>query len=64
MTQKSGKITDKGAVKLEEQALDDAQGGIIAVAPADRIKFDSALTKKAGDGSVSKISDPQVKFFP
>lgn len=61
-------LTGKGAVTLEESQLAEAQGGIIAVAPANTIviKGDSPIRKSIDGGGV-KISDGSsntVKFFP
>ncbi|WP_293675869.1 H-X9-DG-CTERM domain-containing protein [uncultured Phenylobacterium sp.] len=44
-------ITDAGAVELEETQLDDAAGGIIAIAPALN-KYNTLEQKVLGDGSV------------
>ncbi len=37
MIKKQSKVTKAGAVALEENQLDDAQGGVIAIAPSTGI---------------------------
>lgn len=56
MTDKKNQVTDAGAVALEESQLDDAQGGIIAVAPASNIaiKFDGGA-KSLEDQAAQKV---------
>ncbi len=53
MTKKpNGKLTAQGAVEVQEEALDQAAGGIIAVTPDS-----SSTIWKFADGSVNKIID-------
>lgn len=64
MTDKQkSQVTDAGAVALEESQLDQAQGGVIAIAPANTvsIKGDS-LVQKVADGSVRPIGNFAVKL--
>lgn len=64
MTDKQkSQVTDAGAVALEEGQLDQAQGGVIAIAPSDSSwKLSDGITQKVADGSVNKIAEAAVKL--
>ncbi len=55
MTKKTDKVTDQGAVEVQEEALDQATGGIL-IGLNQGIKLSTSALKIA-DGSVLKIVD-------
>ncbi len=55
MTKKTDKVTDQGAVEVQEEALDEATGGIL-IGLNQGLKLNTSALKIA-DGSVLKIVD-------
>lgn len=69
MTKKQDKVTKAGAVALEESKLDDAQGGVIAIAPiahkeSQSFKFVGGATSLEDQAAQKVRGDIYVKLTP